>query len=161
MDRLRASFVVLVLAALLLGGYTAVDTGGSLRAVSAAEMIEPRISAEATGVELREEAVVVTVRMENPTGADLEHAGARFRFHDESDRRLASGAGTRLDDNGSTLPAGGSLRVTYAVRVSESQREVLADALGRDARLSMNLAVSLGDTNFVVRADAEVGGEVG
>lgn len=161
MDRLQLAFVVLLVTSVSLGGATVVDFGTTLRNVDALEMVQQRISVTVTDVTLRDDSLAVTTRLGNPTRRTLQLTGAQFRIHNGTDERLGSGAGVRLDDNGSTLPAKGSLTVAYAVRLSDAQREKVKIALDHDASLAMNFAMQLGETSFVVRADTDISREEG
>lgn len=156
MDGIRLGFVVLIVTSLSLGGLTAVNVGNTLRAIDAIDVVEQQVTVTVSKVTLRDESFVVTTRVRNPTRWAIELRGARFRIYNGTDDRLAASAGTRLDDNGSVVPARGSLTVTHSVRVSGPQREKVAAALDRDASLAMNLGMTLGDTSFVVRADADI-----
>lgn len=159
MDRLQAAFVALLLVAGALGGATALDTGSTLRAVDASSLIKDQVQVDVENVDLRDERLVVTTAIENPTGLDLDIDGARFRVYNASNDRLAFGAGERLDDGGTTLGAGETVTATYAVRLSPAQRDTLATALEGEAAISINLALGLGDTSIVVHADEPVGRE--
>lgn len=156
MDRLRFAFAALLVLSVSLAGATAVDEGNRLQAIDAVRVVEPRVAVDVTDVALGERSLAVSVWIRNPTRLRLELRGARFRLSNETNERLASGAGTRLDDAGSTVPADGSLRVTYAVGLPDDRREHVRGALERGATLSMNFAMHLGDANFVLRREADV-----
>lgn len=156
MDRLRLAFSVLIVTSLSLGGLTAVDIGNSLRAIDAIDVVERQVSVSVTEVELRDDSFVVTTHIRNPTRQTLELRSARFRIYNGTNERLASGAGSRLDDNGSEIPAKGSLTATHSFTISSAQRENVRAALDEGASLSMNFGVAIGDTKFVVRGDADI-----
>ncbi len=156
MDRLRLSFVVLLVTSLSLGGFTVVDFGSRLEDIDAVGSVEQRVSVAVTDVSIRDDSIAITTRLRNPTRRTLQLDGARFRIYNATDRRLASGAGIRLDDGGSTLPARGSLTVTYAVRMSDAQRDRVRATIDRDASVAMNFAMTLGDTSMVVRAHEDI-----
>lgn len=144
MNTLRIAFVALLAVSLLLGGVTAADFGNNLNDAEKIGFIKSQLVVEPVDVAVEDDRFVATVRIENPTGLDVELRSAKLRVHTLADQRLASGAGTRLDDNGTSLAAGESLTVTYEIRLSETQREAVAAALERDETL---LSVSFGMTH--------------
>lgn len=160
MDRLEVTFVALLVLSLALGGFTTLDRGNYYSAIDASDRVSSQISVAVTDAELREETFVVTARLENPSSTDVRITGARMRVFNRTNRRIASGAGDRLDDGGSTLPADGSQTVTYSIRVSDSQHDVLERVLELDAGVSLTVAMRLGDAEFVVRTRAPIGEEV-
>lgn len=159
MDRLQLAFAIIFIASVSLGGVTAADFGTKLGNIDASDVVKERVSVTVTDVTLGDEALAVTTRLENPTAKSLQLQGAQFRIHNRTNARLASGAGTRVDDGDSTLPGKGSLTVTHEIRLSDAQRTQVANALERDARLSMSYALTLGEAKVVVRAERDISTE--
>lgn len=158
MDRLRAAFVAVLLVSLANGGAAVADFGGNLQTIDEAGFVEERVDADVTDVTLRDRRVAVTVRVTNPTGLDVQLVSGHFRLHNRTETRLASGAGERIDDGGETVPAGGVLTATYEIRLSPSQESQVRDALDRDAKVTMKLALRLRDSRFIVRETADTTG---
>lgn len=148
MDGLRAAFAALLVVSVVLGGTTVLDFGDRLGAIDTAAVVDGQVSVELVDASLREDRFVATVRFENPTGVDLRVRSAKLRIYNASEQRIASGAGTRLDDNGATLPARGSLTTTYEIRVAEERRGPLRAALRRDARLAVSVGMTVDDLDF-------------
>lgn len=161
MDRLRAAFVAVLLVSLANGGAAIADFGTNLQTIDAAGFVEDRIVVDATDVALRDGRVAVTVRVRNPTRLDLELVSGHFRIHNGSEARLASGAGERIEDGPTAVPAGESLTATYEIRLSPGQESQVEDALERDAKVTMRLALRLRDTTFTVVETADATGTGG
>lgn len=148
MGRLKASFLGLVAVAALLGGYTAVDLGGSLRTADDVSRIRPQVSGEALGADLGDDRLSVRIRVSNPTRFDLTLDSGALRVFNRSDARIVGGAGTRVDGGPTTVPARGSLVVTYEVRVNDAQRRELALALRGEAFVSATLGLTHDGRSF-------------
>lgn len=156
MDRLQVSFAALLVVSLSLGGVTAVDMGDRFGEIDSIGAVRGQVSTTVVDVAVDEDTLVVTARIDNPSEASLQHNGAYFRLHNDTDENLANGAGTRLDDNGTAVPPDGSLTVRYGVGLSESQARLVRSALERDASLSVTFGMTLGDTSFELRTNQNV-----
>lgn len=148
MDGLRVAFVALLVVSVVLGGTTVLDFGDRLGAADTITVVERQVSVEVVDASLQDDRFTATVRFENPTGVDLRIRSARLRVYNDSDVEIASGAGTRLDDNGTALPGRGSLTATFRIQVTETER--LRAALRRDARLSVTAGATLDDRQFTL-----------
>lgn len=148
MDGVRAAFAAVLIASAVLGGITVADFGNRLDATDTTGVVKSQVTTELVDATVREDRFVATVRFENPTKVDLRVLGAKLRVFNDSEGRLVSGPADRLDDNGETLPGGGSLTATYAVSFAEPERGRVLAALEGDATLAMSTSMRLGDVQF-------------
>lgn len=150
MDRLRTAFLAVLLVSLANGGATVVNFAGNLQSIDAAAYVKSHIEADVSVATVTDDRVRLAVRISNPTGLAVRLDGAHVRIHNQTDKRLASGAGRRVDDRGDTIPAGGTLTATYDIRVSPEQRGSVRAALERGARVTVRLGLNLRETRFTV-----------
>jgi len=159
MDRLQVSFAVLLVVSLSLGGVTAADIGERFGELDSIGTVRSQVSTTVVDVSLEDDDLVVTARIDNPSSATLQHNGARIRLHNETNERLASGAGMRLDDNGSIVPPEGSLTMRYAVGLSDPQVPLVRSALADGATVSVSFGMTLGESDFVIRTAQNTTGD--
>lgn len=154
MERANALFVLLVALSVGVGATVAADFGSEIDTVgNVVPVVQDQVTTEVTEVRIVDEQLRVTVRIDNPTGYDLRLTGAFFRMSNETDVQIVAGAATRIDDGPSTIPAKGSLRVSYEVPIHPSQVEEVRAALERGATLSGRLGVVLNDHSFTVQVE--------
>lgn len=158
MDRLQVSFAALLVVSLSLGGITAFDLGDRFGEIDSIGVVKSQVAVEVADFTLHDRSLQVTVRIQNPTAMDLRVTGAQFRLFNQTNQRLASGAGSRIDSGPSVVAARDTLVLTYQVGLSERQHRRARNSLSGGASLSMNFAMRLGETSFVIRTTAPVGG---
>lgn len=160
MDRLRAAFLVVLVVSVSLGGLAVADFGDRLRTTSTLADVRPQVGVTATDAAVRDERVAVSFRIHNPTRFPLHVRGAKLRIHNGTERRIASSAGRRVDDNGSVVPPKGSLTVTYEIPVTDAARRNVRSALRDDAMVSVSFGMEYNGQQFsLTRADMALGGE--
>lgn len=147
---MRTAFLAVLLVSLANGGATVANFAGTLQSIDATAYVENRIETDVSVSTVADRRVTLAVRISNPTGLDVHLDGAHIRIHNESDKRLASGAGRRVDDPVNTIPAGGNLTATYELRLSPGQRASVRAALERGARVTVRLGFHLRETRFTV-----------
>lgn len=147
---MRTAFLAVLLVSLANGGATVANFTGNLQSIDAAAYVDNRIETDVSVSAVADRRVTLAVRISNPTGLAVRLDGAHVRIHNQTDKRLASGAGRRVDDRGDTIPAGGTLTATYDIRVSPEQRGSVRAALERGARVTVRLGLNLRETRFTV-----------
>ncbi len=163
MNSREAVFVGLVAVSLVLGGVTALDFGDRLGDIDTATDIEGEMTVNLANAAVEDDRFVATVRIHNPTDSTVVLQNAGLRIHNDSVQRIAAGPGRRLDDGPSEVGPGDTVEATFGLRLSDDGQQRVQSALGRDARLSMNIGMRYRSTEFdVIASDlpaAESGGE--
>jgi len=155
----NVAFALLVAGSLIVGGAAATGRMGELQTLDAADDVRERLSVTVERAAVTDDRLVVRATIHNPPDRTVQLRGASVRLARGERLRVASGAGRRLDDNGTTLPAGGRLTARYAVSLSPDGVEETREALERGARLTVRLSLRLGDTAFeYVSEEQPVGG---
>jgi len=147
-NRTNAAFALLVVGSVALGAVATVGHATELRTIDDATDVTDRLSVTVDRVAVEDERLVIRIAVENPSEHTVRVRGASFRVASGRQLRVASGAGQRLDDGGTTLAAGGRLTARYAVSLSSDQAEALEDALEGGVRMSVRLSLQLDDTRF-------------
>lgn len=158
MNRTNLAFALLVVGSLAVGGAAAAAHVDDLRTLDAAGDVRERLSVNVERTAVEDERLLVRVTVHNPSGRTVNLRGASFRLARGDTLRVASGAGRRLDDNGTTVPAGGRLTARYAVSIAPDAVEDARDALDGGARLAVRLSLRLEDTPFDHVSESPVGG---
>jgi hypothetical protein len=171
MERLELALVVCVAASVLLGGFVAADVGSSFRTAGLAGPVSEQVTVETTAVTLRDDRLVVTARLENPTRYRLRLTGV-FAQVSANDSRLVYGSHSYSDPV--AIDARSTRRVEYSislapagerrlrrVRGTAADATTTADATGTtsadgatdvgNARLRTRYSLRLGETTLVVR----------
>ncbi|PSQ23918.1 hypothetical protein BRD01_05375 [Halobacteriales archaeon QS_8_65_32] len=140
MERLELALVVCVAASVLLGGFVAADVGSSFRTAGLAGPVSEQVTVETTAVTLRDDRLVVTARLENPTRYRLRLTGV-FAQVSANDSRLVYGSHSYSDPV--AIDARSTRRVEYSIS--------LAPAGERRLRRVRRYSLRLGETTLVVR----------
>jgi hypothetical protein len=165
MERLELALVVCVAASVLLGGFVAADVGSSFRTAGLAGPVSEQVTVETTAVTLRDDRLVVTARLENPTRYRLRLTGV-FAQVSANDSRLVYGSHSYSDPV--AIDARSTRRVEYSISLAPAGERRLrrvcgtaADATGTtsadgatdvgNARLRTRYSLRLGETTLVVR----------
>ncbi|MFB6360542.1 MAG: hypothetical protein ABEH59_04400 [Halobacteriales archaeon] len=162
MRRVNGLFVAIMIGGLLSGGVAAASFGTELRTIDTISVIENQISTDVEQLEVVDEELRVTVRLNNPTGFTIGLDGTFVRVFEDSRQQLAYGAGQRVDGGPATVPARGRLTATYIVHLSSNQAaEVRAALREGPVRLTVFHSLSLRDQSFeIARTNVTISGEV-
>ena len=162
MRRVNVVFVAVVVGTLLTGAVTAASFGTELRTIDTISLIEDQVRTDVEELRLVDEELRVTVELTNPTGYPLALEGTFVRVFEDGPTQLAFGAGIRLDDGPTTVPARGSLTASYAVRLSPEGADAVERAFeAGPVRLTVFHSLALRGESFeIARTNVTVTGEV-
>lgn len=155
---MNLAFVGIVVAAAVVGGASAVSYGSELRTVDLITLVEGRLGSDVTALRLVDGELRFTVTIDNPTDHPLELRGSFIRVFQGEAAQLAYGAGQRLDDGPTRVPARGTLTARYAVSLSPSGADRLREAFrAGPVRVSVFHSLALRGRSFeIARADITV-----
>lgn len=159
MNPTNVAFALLVVGSAAVGAAATAGHAADLRTLDVASDVTDQLSVSVDRAVVEDDRLVVRITIRNPSGTTVQLRGASFRVAQGRQLRVASGAGRRLDDNGTTLAADGQLTARYAVSLSADGAAAVEDALDSGARMAVVLSLRLDDTGFQhVSQDHPVGG---
>lgn len=157
MHRLNQAFFVTVLLLTLLGSVAAADFTQTLGNAESAGLIKDQIRTELLEADVVDERFVLTVRIHNPSQFSLDLNGA-YTVVSKNDDRITYGTIVNHEEVPSTVPARGSVTVTYGFALSPDQAERLRKALRRGpVNVSGQHSLQFHETKFSASFSGEVG----
>jgi hypothetical protein len=156
MDRTDQVFVVVVVLSVSLGTVAAVTYGDTLAAKERTFSLSGAIEIEISQAEIVDDRLSFTVRMRNPTSADVTATGVYVNVFDRDGDRLAYGSASAFEQT--SVPSGETRVVQVSVPLTTAQEESLRRALtdGNGFVISGQYGMIYEDVEFRVQSATNV-----
>ncbi len=157
MGRTDRAFVVVVIVSVALGTVSVAGFADSLAAQERALSLSDEITVTISNAELNEETLVLSVRIRNPTSADVTATGVFVNVAD-GESRLAYGSATGFEPM--AVPANTVQKIRVSVPLTPEQAAHLRDALAEgQVTITARYGMVFDGISFVVRSEpTRIGG---
>lgn len=158
MDRVNVAFAVVVALSAILGGVATAERAEDLRSQRLLYESRDDLRATFSAVTVDDDELRVTVTFHNAAEYDFRVTGGYLVATNATTPKLAASAATRVDDDGSTLPADGTLTVRYALPLADDQRGAVERARrAGDLAFRLRVTVHLNDRTASVEFQGREG----
>lgn len=155
-DRLRTAFVGLLVVSLAVGAYGVGNVQAQINHAQTAQSVNDRISISVSGLGVTDDALELTVTVDNPTPQAVALQGSYLRAFNDTSAQLAYGAGRPVDGETSVVVQPGERRtVDYEVPLTRAQVDRLRAAMDAGpTNLSGRLSLALPNSGSAITPDA-------